>query len=183
MTFEDVKVWQFQKLLTCYKLRDDNRFELGMDILDIFEGKDRKQLKLLHPTEFDKMLEKYSFLINGEIENDKWVKSFKHEGVTYKVNQTPETWNVGQYVSMSELTKDSDKIIDSLHVILAVMCEKDDEKVFETSTKFLQLPITIAYPIALFFCAVMSLLPPDTLDCLKAVYQLPLVKSGDGTTR
>ena len=180
MNYNDVTIEQFQKLTTSIRLRGDNVYELGMDILDIFEGRDRKDLKLMSVAEFDKDLAKYDFM-NKPIDDSDWVKEFKHNGKTYKVNQTPETWNVGQFVSMASLTKSEESIINNLNVILAAMCEKDDEKVYEVAQEFKTLPISIAYPIAVFFCGVMALLPPDIVDSLKVASLTTSQSNGGGT--
>jgi hypothetical protein len=97
--------------------------------------------------------------------------------------QTPNKWNVGQYVSMSNLTKDQSTILDNVHIILAVMCVGKDKMDVEDRSEHFQnnLSISIAYPIALFFCAVMLKLPDNLMDYLKGKEsQVGLASSGVG---
>lgn len=168
MTYKDVTILQFQQLHSATIHFQENRFELGVEILNIFEGIERKEIKDNWSVDkLNKSLEKYSFL-DTELVEDTWVKEFECNGVHYKVSQSPNEWNVGQYVSMANLTRDKDKIVESLHVILAAMCCKESDNVSQVATDFQQhLSITIAYPIALFFCAVMLALPKDMLRYLK----------------
>lgn len=172
MNYNDVSILQFQRLNAAIIHHKENIYEVGMEILDIFEGVPPSESRNWKVKTFDKRLAKYAFL-NTEVPEDKWVTSFEFEGKTYEVMQTPDKWNVGQYVSMANLTKDKDKIIDSLHIIIAVMVCPNDGDVIELSRKFQDgLSISIAYPLGLFFCAVMLKLPKSTLHYLKEQVRL-----------
>lgn len=169
MTYKDISILQFQRLHSAVLHHKENIYEIGMEILDIFEGVPVAESKNWKVKEFDKRLQKYAFL-NTELPSDKWVKEFECEGVTYKVMQTPDKWNVGQFVSMANLTKDPDKIVDNLHIIVAVMCTADEMQIPERSRLFQEkLSAEVAYPLALFFCAVMLKLPTDIQHSLKVV--------------
>lgn len=171
MTYKEVTILQFQQLHSAIRHHGENVYELGMEILNIFEGMERAESSQMSVNDFNKRLEKYQFL-NEELPSDHWVKEFKLGQDLFKVHQTPDKWNVGQYVSISQLTKDQDKIIDNLHLILAVMCSKDED-VRDLSIRFQnELSISIAYPIALFFCAVMLMLPKDILHSLRVQAEL-----------
>lgn len=165
MTYQDVTILQFQKVYSAKRLHEDNVFELGVEILNIFEGIERTESSQWLVKDFDKRLEKYSFL-NDELESDHWVKEFTLGKDTFKVMQTPNKWNAGQWASIQNLIKDPERIIDNIHLIIAVMCQKDQD-IKDLSERFQnELPITIAYPIALFFCGVMLMLPKDILHSL-----------------
>jgi hypothetical protein len=134
--------------------------------------------------EFNKRLEKYAFL-NEPIQSDSWVKVVKVGGKDYKVKQTPDKWNVGQFVSMASLTKRHEDIIDNCHLIIAVMLLDNVEtsELMEFADKVRkEVTIDIAYPLAVFFTGVMLLLPPNIAPYLKEVHPTGLVQSGDGTT-
>lgn len=178
MTYKDVTILQFQRFHSAvihhgFSFDDGslllaNIYEIGMEILNIFEDVPIAESKLWKVKYFDKRLEKYAFLLNS-LPSDEWVKEFEFNGNIYKVKQTPDQWNTAQFVSMANLTKDRDKIMDVVHIIVAVMCTDDDSHVIQRSREFQDgLSIAIAYPLALFFCAVMLKLPPSTLRYLKA---------------
>ena len=167
MNYNDVTILQFQKVHSAIRHYEENVYELGMEILNIFEGVERSESSQWLVKDFEKRLEKYAFL-NEDLPSDHWVKEFTLGKDKFQVSQTPNKWNVGQYVSISQLTQDQEKIVDNLHLILAVMCQKDED-IKDLSERFQnELPITIAYPIALFFCGVMLMLPNDIQHSLTA---------------
>jgi hypothetical protein len=56
---------------------------------------------------------------------------------------------------MGTLTQDPDKIIENVHLILATLCT-DERDIMDRANEFQNdLSIEVAYPIAVFFCAVM----------------------------
>jgi hypothetical protein len=167
MTYKEVTILQFQQIHAATIHHKDNIYEIGIEILDTFEQLPRSESSLMKVKEFDKRLSKYAFL-NEEVPSDEWVKEFTLQDITYKVAQTPDKWNVGQFVSMANLTKDPDKIIDNVHLIVAVMCTTYEKDVFDRARLFQsELSISIAYPLALFFCALMLKLPESMMRYLK----------------
>ena len=192
MNYNNITIEQFQKLSNCIILNSEqiedsqvvNTFKLGQDILNIFEGVDHTDSGQWMVDEFNKRLEKYAFL-NEPIQSDSWVKVVKVGGKDYKVKQTPDKWNVGQFVSMASLTKRHEDIIDNCHLIIAVMLLDNVEtsELMEFADKVRkEVTIDIAYPLAVFFTGVMLLLPPNIAPYLKEVHPTGLVQSGDGTT-
>lgn len=183
MTFADITIGQYQRVVSSIKVRGlDNNFELGMDIIEIFEGVDRKEMKGWTVDYFNERMNKYGFMSDtSQLTTAKWVKEIKLGKDRYKVNQTPETWNVGQYVSINSLIKDESQILNNTHIIIAAMCCKDEDNIVELSKRFQnELSIAVAYPIALFFCAVMLNLPSDIKAFIQGVNQIGSEKSGVG---
>lgn len=155
MNFSNVTILQFQKLQAAYKHFEGNAYEVGMAILDIFEGVPKTLSSQWLVKDFDKRLAKYQFLIDAKMKDDEWVKEFTLNNKTYKVTQQVHHWNVEQWVSMGTLTQDPDKIIENVHLILATLCT-DERDIMDRANEFQNdLSIEIAYPIAVFFCAVM----------------------------
>jgi hypothetical protein len=182
MKYSDITILQYQRLISATRHHTDNAFEIGIELLNIFENIPRTESEGWDIPTFNKRLERYSFL-NQEMPSDKWVKSFELSGITYKVMQTPNKWNVGQYVSMSNLTKDQSTILDNLHTILAVMCVGKDKMDVQDRAEHFQnnLSIEVAYPIALFFLGVLLMLPEHMMDSLRGkVSQVGLELSGVG---
>lgn len=191
MNYKDITIEQFQKLSNCIILNSEqiedsqivNTFKLGQDILNIFEGVEHTDSGQWMVDQFNKRLEKYAFL-NEPIQSDEWVKVVKVGGKDYKVKQTPDKWNVGQFVSMASLTKRHEDIIDNCHLIIAVMLLDNVEtsELMEFADKVRkEVTIDIAYPLAVFFTGVMLMLPPNIAPYLKEAVQTGLVQSGDGT--
>jgi len=120
MNYNNITIEQFQKLSNCIILNSEkiedsqivNTFKLGQDILNIFEGVEHTDSGQWMVDEFNKRLEKYAFL-NEPIQSDSWVKVVKVGGKDYKVKQTPDKWNVGQFVSMAYLTKRHEDIMNN----------------------------------------------------------------------
>jgi len=192
MNYNNITIEQFQKLSNCIILNSEqiedsqivNTFKLGQDILNIFEGVEHTDSGQWMVDEFNKRLEKYAFL-NEPIQSDSWVVKVKIDGKEYKVKQTPDKWNVGQFVSMASLTKRHEDIIDNCHLIIAVMLLDNVEtsELMEFADKVRkEVTIDIAYPLAVFFTGVMLMLPPNIAPYLKEVHPTGLVQSGDGTT-
>jgi hypothetical protein len=181
MTLNDVTIFQFQQLHSAIKHYEDNPYEIGMEMLRIFEGIEREVSSKMKVKEFEKRIAKYSFLNDFQV-SDEWVKSFELNGKTYKVEQFIHNWNVSQFISMSNLTKDNDEIIPNIHLILAVMCE-DERDIKERANEFQNdLPISIAYPIAVFFCAVLLKLENDIPNYLReGEQQIGSFRNGVGT--
>lgn len=171
MNYNDITIEQYQKLSNCILLQTEtiegseivNAYELGMDILEIFEGVPRSESSLWSVKDFDSRLAKYKFL-NEPIQSDSWVVKLQVDGKEYKVKQTPDKWNVGQYVSMANLTKRQEDIVDNCHIIIAVMLNEtsDTSELMEFAEKVRkEVTIDKAYPLAVFFTAVMLMLPPN----------------------
>lgn len=167
MNYADVTIEKFQQLAVVQKIHDGNPFLIGANIINIFEGIPVSEIKQWSVKQFQKAMKSYEFL-STEIPEDKWVTEFECHGVTYKPVQQVHKWNVGQYVSMSNLTRSEDDVVKNLHIIVAVMCSQDDNDVQSRSEVFQKhLPISVAYPLALFFCAVILKLPKNILPYLK----------------
>lgn len=171
MTYKDVTILQAQQLERSRLINMDNVYEIGKDILNIFEGIDKKEVDQWSVNYFNKRLKKYKFL-STELPSDEWVKEFECQGKTYTVMQTPDKWNISQFSSIAALTKSQEEIMNNCHTIIAVMVSKNAglDEIKETADTFRNhLSIDVAFPIAVFFLAVMSNLPSSIVHYLKEV--------------
>jgi hypothetical protein len=186
MTINEVTIFQFQQIHSARVHHEDNPFEVGCELINIFDGIPTSETKKLKVKEFEKRIEKYNFL-NDFTPPDKWVTEFDLNGKTYKVEQFIHNWNVGQWISMNTLLKNytpnvvnnerdmikevwgmgdyelksQNELISNLHLIIATLCE-DERSLIERANEFQKdLPIVTAYPIALFFCAVLAKFQKD----------------------
>ena len=167
MNYADVTIGQFQQLAIVQKIHDGNPFMIGANVIEIFEGVPVAEVKKWDVKTFQKAMKKYDFLSN-DIPSDDWVKEFEFQGVKYKPVQEIHKWNVGQYVSISNLTRQEDEIIKNLHIIIAVMCSDDENDVQSRAELFQKhLSVEVAYPLALFFCAVILKLPKSIAASLR----------------
>jgi hypothetical protein len=127
---------------------------------------DIKVIEKMKVTDFKKIVAKYKWINEEQMPTD-WVKEFTINDEKFIVQLESSTWNVEQFISLSTLTKNKDEIVNNIHNILAVLCKSnEDNSITEYNRKaelFLNnLPITTAYPIALFYAASLTYLFTNT---------------------
>ena len=115
--WEDITLKQFQELMKIYEQEDKDI----LDILALFSGRDKKELKQM-PKEFiDTMLVHLQFMNTTlEVEPN---SSIEINGETYKINYT-EKLKFGEFVDVEGLIKD-DKY--NYAALLGILCRKDKE--------------------------------------------------------
>ena len=84
-------------------------------------------------------------------------KYWEHEGVKYKITSLIDSFTAGQYIDFKEFGKEKDNI----HNVMAVLCYDGETYKGETHKKRAELfnefmPITVAYPLTVFFLNVWS---------------------------
>lgn len=115
--WEDITLKQFQELMKIYEQEDKDI----LDILALFSGKDKSELKQM-PKEFiDTMLVHLQFM-NTTLEVEP-KSSIEINGETYKINYT-EKLKFGEFVDVEGLIKD-DKY--NYAALLGILCRKDKE--------------------------------------------------------
>lgn len=164
MTYKNISILKFQQLVNC--LNDDNDFTIWKNRISILEDMDIKVIEKMKVTEFKKIVAKYKWINEEQMPTD-WVKEFTINDEKFIVQLESSTWNVEQFISLSTLTKNKDEIVNNIHNILAVLCKSnEDNSITEYNRKaelFLNnLPITTAYPIALFYAASLTYLFTNT---------------------
>lgn len=171
MSADKMTILQFQRLTQAISRFEDNPYELGMEQINIFEGIDKEEIKKWKVKEFNDHLKKYDWLGTFEMPND-FVKEFEYNGRHYKVSQYISDWDMSQFVSMSTLTKEPDKIIQNTHLIMAVMCQ-DERSLEERADDFQNgLSVLLAYPIAVFFCLFLNKCVQDIPNFFQVVEKL-----------
>jgi hypothetical protein len=118
---------------------------------------------------------KISFVRN--LPSDFKNSQFKLGGFTWKVNRDITKLTAAQYIDLSSLTENPDSIMDNLPSLLCLFCSphkkkwfklKPIELDFKTKREILKrTPVTIAYPLAVFFCKVLENLIIDIAPFLK----------------
>ena len=164
MTYKNISILKFQQLVNC--LNDDNDFTIWKNRISILEDMDINVIEKMKVTDFKKIVAKYKWINEEQMPTD-WVKEFTINDEKFIVQLESSTWNVEQFISLSTLTKNKDEIVNNIHNILAVLCKSnEDNSITEYNRKaelFLNnLPITTAYPIALFYAASLTYLFTNT---------------------
>lgn len=100
------------------------------------------------------------------------ITDFRFEGRRYKVDIDPTKYDAGRYMSVMNQLKDSK--IENLHKVIFQVCREVDwkGKTIEIDLKelpariesFKQLPLKVANPISVFFCALSESLTNDILQ-------------------
>lgn len=118
--------------------------------------------------EIEGLMRKVSFM--DEPPSGKPVKRFKLKGRKYQVEIDIKKHKADNYMfvmeRLKELQRDPETVEKNLHLIMAVVCHpikwswtkwkyvKADNDLLETAQTFYDyLPISVAYPISVFFCA------------------------------
>ena len=131
-------------------------------------GKKREEIKELTIPDFHKLVKKMSFL-NEPLSKELKKKRFIIGGKWYEFKIEAKKMLFGEYISVMEILQQAgdneDVLFNNLHKILTVICRPvyktmfgfktmdiDGEKIRETADNFYKnMPITIAYPIGVFF--------------------------------
>ena len=139
-----------------------------INILCVLTGKKREEIKMLTIPGFHKLIKKLSFL-NDPLPKELTKKRFIIGGKWYEFKLDAKKMLFGEYISVMELLQkangNEDVIFDNLHKILTVICrpvyktmfgfksvEVDGEMIRQNADNFYKnMPITIAYPIGVFF--------------------------------
>jgi hypothetical protein len=139
-----------------------DEYETDLDkIIDIALAISEVSVNQLPVTE----LKRLSFLLTAETIPNKLPKAFTFKGKIYKTELRIEKIKGGQYIDLTTYTKDSDKIIDNLHYLIAIMTSNvnwfgfkkkyNADEMIKRAELFKKLPITITYPLCVFFCQVL----------------------------
>tara|TARA_R110000868_G_scaffold214141_5_gene464266 strand:+ start:1161 stop:1772 length:612 start_codon:yes stop_codon:yes gene_type:complete len=106
--------------------------------------------------------------------SDKPRKKFKCGGYSWKVNFDTNELSATDFIEHYELTKDSTKVIENSNRIMALYCQpykygfkkKLDNK--EKAEILKDIPITVIYPLVVFFCNLYPLLLEGIKDYLSS---------------
>lgn len=104
-----------------------------------------------------------------ELPSDKPRKKFKCGGYSWKVNFDINELTANDFVEHYELTKDTTKVISNANKIMALYCQcykYGFKKKLENKDKaeiLKETPITVIYPLVVFFCN----LYPTLLEAIK----------------
>jgi hypothetical protein len=103
-----------------------------------------------------------SFLMSPDAIPTKVPKAFSFKNKLYKTEIDFNKISGGQYIDLTSYTREPDDIIKNMHFLMAIMSSPcnwigikkkyDAEEMIKRAELFKQLPITIVYPLCVFFC-------------------------------
>jgi hypothetical protein len=193
MTWKETTIEQYQQILAIAKT-DLPDFNKEIELVSYLFNISKNEIMNYPLEKFKYLAKKIDFLedvYEGEMQT-----VFNLDGVEYEVHWKMETKTAGQFIDLSELTKDSELINDNLHKILAVIClpkgSKYDGNILERAEVFRsKLTMDVVFPIAGFFLTVLNNSLPDIQDYLSKKIQsqqrelLTMIRDsmtiGDGT--
>ena len=185
-----------------------NPIERVINILAVLTGQKRDVIKNISLKQYKSIKEKMSFL-ETELPNKLKDKRFKIGGQWYEFKVDAKKLLFGEYINSMEILQnakdDEEAIFNNLHHILTTICRPvkktlfgwkhikvDSEILRKTADNFLNnMPMTIAYPIGVFFYTHSEDLTKAIKTCLmeeaekmtkEAREELDLVSVGDGGT-
>jgi hypothetical protein len=167
MTWKDITIEQYQHILAIAKT-DLPNFNKEVELVSYLFNISKDDI-MYYPIEKFKYLAKQIEFLEDMFEGDMQTL-FTIDGIEYKVHWEMEKKTAGQFIDLSEMTKDPELINDKLHQILAIICipkgEKYDVNFNERSEIFRKkLTMDVVFPISGFFDCFKSSLP-DIQDYL-----------------
>ena len=168
MTWKDITIEQYQHILAIAKT-DLPNFNKEVELVSYLFNISKDDI-MYYPIEKFKYLAKQIEFLEDMFEGDMQTL-FTIDGIEYKVHWEMEKKTAGQFIDLSEMTKDPELINDKLHQILAVICipkgEKYDVNFMERSEIFRKkLTMDVVFPISGFFLTVLKSSLPDIQDYL-----------------
>ena len=166
-SWEDITLGQYIELRPILHTEQEDVTRM-INILCVLTGKKREEIKELTIPDFHKLVKKMSFL-NEPLSKELKKKRFIIGGKWYEFKIEAKKMLFGEYISVMEILQQAgdneDVLFNNLHKILTVICRPvyktmfgfktmdiDGEKIRETADNFYKnMPITIAYPIGVFF--------------------------------
>lgn len=130
-------------------------FERFIHLVALLSDKDVTEIKQLDLKSISQIRTAIDFIFHPELIEKRLPQYFLHRGKYYKVITDIRKLSAGEYIDLSTYTKDGND--DNLHNVMALFCypcnwlgqrKKKPENFAET---LLDLPITVCYPIAVFF--------------------------------
>jgi hypothetical protein len=176
--WKDISIGQFIDLLPS-NYKDKNEVEQLIHTLKTVSNSSIEEVRKLSIKDAKEYASKLTFL--NELPSGKPLMKFKLKGVTYKVEPDAQKCSAGTYITtmhiFQDMDKDPDLVNKNLHIILAQIIkptyfnwrkfkrEYKEVDIMELSkVLYEELPVSIAYPIIVFFCNLSKLLIPVISD-------------------
>lgn len=162
--WSDVKIIDFIKIQQIIKDKSFEQeyedatlceFERFLHLVAILSDEDVSVIRQIDLSELGKIRTALDFIFHPEQIEKRLPQFFKHKGKYYRVVSDVRKLTAGEYIDLSTYTKDGND--DNLHKIMALFCYPTDwlgrkkKKPENMDEILLDLPITVCYPVAVFF--------------------------------
>ena len=190
--WKEVTIELFTKLYPTFKTEEMTDTEIvdnKIKQLSYIKGISLEEAEMCTVSEGNKVKELLALPIPTKI-----VKLFKLNGITYRFNVSSNDLNAGGYIGVMNAIKEDP--IKNMHVTMFNLAtpvkyswwrakwvgyDFNPSEVGDRLEEFKQLPISIAYPIAVFFLTLSKVLTPVTQDYLSQ--SLEIMKTSLKETR
>jgi hypothetical protein len=162
--WSDIKIIDFIKIQQIIKDKsfeeeyDDAvlcEFERMIHLIAAISDKDISEIKQLDLKSLGEIRKAIDFIFHPELIEKRLPQYFIHHKKYYKVISDVRKLSAGEYIDLSTFTKDGSD--NKLHEVMALFCYpcnwlgQRKKKPENFSEILLDLPITICYPVAVFF--------------------------------
>lgn len=170
-SWESITVEQFQKIDACHKVKDAADIMLEAEIISVLSNVPVEEIMRISLTDLKKINEQLTFM--ESLPSTELHDKIKHEGKEYWFNNDLTKLLISQYIDVSVYTKSQGDIISNLHILLSIFLRpKKDEYNYDSmiarAELFKHLPVSVAYPMVVFFCNVFSNFVASTKDYLES---------------
>ena len=166
-SWEDITIGNYIELRPVLST-DMNDVERVINILCVLTGKKREEIKQISIKDYHKLVKQMKFL-NTQLPKELKKKRFLVGGKWYEFKYDANKLLFGEYINIMDIlqgAKNNEELVfQNLHKILTIICrpvyktmfgfkdaEVDDDVLRQTADNFYKnMPITIAYPIGVFF--------------------------------
>ena len=204
-SWQDITIGQYIKLRPVLKA-ELNPIERVINILAVLTNQKKEVIKNIPLSQYKVIKEKMNFL-ETEIPKQLEKRRFKIGDTFYEFKVDAKKLLFGEYINNMEIlqkaSKNEEIVFENLHHILTTICrpvekkwlrwryiDVDGEVLRKTADNFFNnMPITIAYPIGVFFYnhfqsltqdIRISLMEKATKMMKEASQEMDLVRDGDG---
>lgn len=170
-SWKDITISRFIAAYDILQLNFDSELDKEVAYMAAICNTTEEAILKLPIPEFKRLAKELQFVSDLESIGTRFPKWFAINGRAFRPIADMTKVTAGQYTDLSHFTQQEDGIIHNLHNIMAVVCLPFFQRQYkgykhERLAAFFKenMSMSIAYPIALFFCAVFLISIPDTLD-------------------
>ncbi len=168
MNWSNITIEQYQQILAIANT-DLPDFNKSVELVKYIFNIDNETVLNMPIEKFKSYTSKLDFI--EEPYEGEMITTFAIDGYDYEVVWQMQKRTAGQFIDLSELTKDSELINDNLHKILAVIClpkgAKYDGDIANRAEVFKKaLTMDLVFPLAGFFLTILNASLPTIQDYL-----------------
>ena len=171
-SWHEITIAQYQEIV---KLDKSDELDYLISLVSVVCHMEVDEVEALTLTALREIGAKLAFI---QTMPEKFVNDFTINGVKYIVDCNIAHISAGQYIDLAKYIETN--VEDNLHKILSIFCLPTKRKwlrrvpfkygqgydLGQTATLLLQTPISVAYPLALFFCKLLNKSIPAIEDYL-----------------